>query len=109
MRARLLIALALSTMGCAGSTAVATGESIIDGTENPGDPSIVAIGVQFQAGGALCTASLISPRVIVTAKHCICDTDTGAPVRASAVQVRVGASFDSGRRYSAVSEVRTTP
>lgn len=99
-------------VGCADQTAdgsvSATGAPIIGGAANPGDPSIVFLGVSFAAGEGLCTATLIAPRVIVTAKHCICDTATGAPVSAASVQVGVGADISSGTAYGRVSEVRTT-
>ncbi len=113
MRRRpLLFALLVLGAGCADRTTdqgvSSAAAPIIGGSTHPGDPSIVFLRVRFRAGEGLCTATLIAPRVIVTAKHCICDTSTGAPVSAASVQVGVGADVDSGYAYEPVSEVRTT-
>jgi V8-like Glu-specific endopeptidase len=47
---------------------------IIAGTANPGDPAIVELFAIGKNSVAKCTTTLISPRVLITAAHCIFDT-----------------------------------
>jgi hypothetical protein len=42
---------------------------IIDGTYDPADPAVVAI--LEQSGALVCTGTLVSPRVLVSAAHCV--------------------------------------
>jgi secreted trypsin-like serine protease len=46
-----------------------TRDSIIGGSADSGDPAVVAL--QGTDGSADCTASLVSPRVLLTAAHCV--------------------------------------
>jgi V8-like Glu-specific endopeptidase len=54
--------------------------SIIGGATDTGDPSVVALYAQdpTMMSGALCTASVISPTVLLTAAHCVDPAETGA-------------------------------
>lgn len=53
--------------------AVSVQEPIINGTNDEGDPSIVALygKLKGKEGGALCTGTVISPTVVLTAAHCV--------------------------------------
>ena len=82
---------------------------IIDGQRNPGDPAVMVLAIETSRGSSLCTGSLIAPRVVLTAKHCICDNGTGRPVAGSAVQIGTGASLEEATLYARGTEVRTTP
>jgi MYXO-CTERM domain-containing protein len=43
--------------------------AIIGGTYDPGDPAVAA--VLEESGNLICTATLVAPRVLVTAAHCV--------------------------------------
>lgn len=78
---------------------------IVDGTRESGYPSVVLL----YSGGGLCTASIVSPRVVLTAGHCVRVNGDGAVMRASNFEVYVGTGAGGGgsgftNRYS-VSEV----
>jgi len=50
--------------------------AIIDGMEDTGDPSIVVFYAQTSAtGGALCTTTVISPKTLILAAHCVSGAD----------------------------------
>src|SRR5215470_4678966 len=56
-----------------------TEAAIIGGTTDTGDPSVVAL-FAHQPGaqnGALCTASVIAPTVLLTAAHCVDPAEVG--------------------------------
>ena len=85
------IGLLVVGMGCAGigcgeageraaSPIMEEGDSIIGGSADTDDPSVVAVyGQQPGAtGGFLCTGSVIAPTVILTAAHCVSEVETGA-------------------------------
>jgi len=66
-----LLLIASLLVGCQGMPADQSGESgseIIGGTADNGDTSVVAL--LNRTKGELCTASLISPTVLLTAAHC---------------------------------------
>ena len=64
--------------GCTGSAVVESrGEAIVNGTAG-GDPAVVL--VYNTRRGGLCTGSLIGPRLVLTAKHCIQEADAAGPV-----------------------------
>jgi V8-like Glu-specific endopeptidase len=70
----LLSILAAGLVGCAADAQDTTSDSsIINGTVNEGDPAVMALYAQVpgQEGGALCTTTLISPTVLLTAAHCV--------------------------------------
>lgn len=59
---------ALLLAGCvAGADTSTTGQSIVGGVTDTGDPAVVIVDL----GNGLCTGTVISPHVILTAGHCI--------------------------------------
>ena len=52
---------------------IATAAPIINGQYETGFPSAIAIGADFGGPFAICTANLITPRVVLTAAHCGAD------------------------------------
>jgi MYXO-CTERM domain-containing protein len=71
MRAVILFG-ALGALGCTVPVG-STGEPIIGGATDSGDPSVMLLIGQRpnSASASLCTASVISPHVLLTAAHCV--------------------------------------
>jgi uncharacterized protein (TIGR03382 family) len=67
-----VLAVVLAVLGgCQVSTELASSVApITNGTLTTGDPSVVAL-VRTGAKTAFCTGTLISPRVVITAAHCV--------------------------------------
>lgn len=74
MRISLLLATALLASSCLdgdfeqNDDIASQGQSIIGGTEDPLDDAVVAVFV-----GGLCTGTLVAPRIVLTAAHCVGD------------------------------------
>jgi secreted trypsin-like serine protease len=51
-----------------------TSQPIVGGTPNTGDPAIMSLVSLMGPRGARCTATLITPRLLLTAAHCIFET-----------------------------------
>jgi hypothetical protein len=74
--------------------------AIVEGTAHSGDPATVYLGY---AEGALCTGSLIAPRAVLTARHCV-ETAEGTPMEPT--HVGTGTTSAGGRTYANVTAVR---
>ena len=80
---------------------------IVDGVAESGYPEVVYL---YNLAGAACTATIVSPRLVLTAKHCVQDV-RGAPRAAPASNFRilVGSSSESATNQYFVEEVRPAP
>jgi V8-like Glu-specific endopeptidase len=65
-------------VGCSGSidtgSTAETEAPIIGGSTDPGDPAVVAL---YTGNGSLCTATVVSPTVLLTAAHCVSPQTVG--------------------------------
>jgi len=101
---------ALALVGCVDeSEGVFTEEwraPIVDGVRETGEPAVVMIYHDYGAG---CTASVVAPRVLITARHCVRQNEgLGAYYPVSGWHVLVGPSVYSAVAEYRVSDVRST-
>lgn len=106
----LCAAAAIFAAGCASEPspqAHGTTEWIVDGTPTSGDePAVVLV---FNRAGGLCTGTLIAPRVVLTAKHCVQNAGASEPNPASAFVIGIGDNIRGLSQNFGVSQIRTTP
>jgi V8-like Glu-specific endopeptidase len=77
--ARLALALLIGAAACgpvdlepASGAATSRGEAIVGGTITAGDPNVFMLIIQGSNGqSSVCTATLIAPRTLLTAAHCV--------------------------------------
>ena len=92
----------ISTAGCATDLSDDVGAvkaSIIGGDPNPENDEVVLLAV----GNAICTGTMISEQVVLTAKHCILG------LQPEQIRVFTGPDIDNAALYASVNEIRTTP
>ncbi len=102
----LLLLLALGATSCAAVDPTGRAEQPIVGGTRGGNPSVLWL-YDTSAGG-MCTASLIAPRVVLTAKHCVQHSGAAGPTAARNLIVGTGDVAGRGANYRAQS-VYTTP
>jgi secreted trypsin-like serine protease len=94
---RALAALLALAAGCTSTIEPAVfSRRIVGGTETSGDPAIVLLIAQKPGSqlATLCTATIISPHVLLTAAHCVSAAAIGEGMQFS---VYLGASIDNAR------------
>lgn len=100
----LFVALTLTACGAVDQASPSEVESeVIGGTSTVGDARFAAVGTLFLGGGR-CTGTLVAPRVVLTAKHCILDISQRPP---KAFSDFGPISFRVGDRFFAVDATRT--
>jgi hypothetical protein len=96
MRALVVVA-ALALAACVGEVQDRSSRGIkpiVNGTESPEDEAVVALYI----GDSFCTGTLVAPRVVLTAAHCLLDVGS-----ATDVQVHFGPSmYDDGMTLAVV-------
>jgi hypothetical protein len=112
MRSRLL-PIAVSILGLSACQPPRTQYSqskqpIIGGTDDSGDPSVVALVMNTSMGGALCTAEVIAPTVILTAAHCVAASELG-PGATFAIATSASNGWNPDPNFPAVKEVHNDP
>ena len=111
MRRRLGALAALIVAGCMAPVgAEPVGEAsapIVDGARETGFPEVVFL---YNTRGAACTATIVAPRLVLTAKHCVQNV-SGAQSAAPASDfiVMVGSDVNRPQRTYRVQEVRPAP
>src|SRR5687768_15003877 len=102
-------ALMFLALGCLAEpleeSAAARTEWIVDGTREPGEPAVVVV----TTTRGLCSGTLIAPKVVLTAKHCVQAADAAEPYRASVFSIGIGSSIRGLSRQYRVARVDTTP
>jgi V8-like Glu-specific endopeptidase len=99
------LALATTVAGCAADGIAASEQPIVGGTRG-GNPSVLWL--YNAAEGGMCTASLIAPRVVLTAKHCVQPSGASGPSSPGSFIVGTGDTAGRGSTYR-VQSVYATP
>lgn len=110
MSARALATLALlassfSGAGCANAALQAGEAPIVNGTLESG---YNAVFLMYRVDGAACTAALISPRVVLTARHCVV-LESGAVASPSVFRLYAGSTYRTFYAEYRVSRVEIIP
>ncbi|MEM9188414.1 MAG: S1 family peptidase [Myxococcota bacterium] len=106
-------ALSLLLVGCVGTPEDFGAEelgsqsaAIVNGQREFGEPAVVLV---YNRGGGLCSGTLIAPRVVLTAKHCVQRSGAEAPSPTGFFVIGIGDSINNLSESYGVTDIRTTP
>jgi secreted trypsin-like serine protease len=108
LRTASLLALTVSAVACLppGAEVEVTSSPIIGGTVDTGDPAVVLI-ISGGSSGGLCTGTVVSPHVVLTAAHCLSPAVVGTGVKFRVVTGNTAAA--TATNTFAVKEVHYHP
>jgi secreted trypsin-like serine protease len=96
------LSLLILTAACSADPPAHLRALITNGTDDSGDPAVVAI--VTRAGDLRCSATVIGPHTVLTAAHCMLDASDY-----EAFQVFFGAALASGGAYVDISDAQIDP
>ncbi|MBX3246953.1 MAG: S1 family peptidase [Myxococcales bacterium] len=105
MKSILRMALCASLIGCVAEPVDFASSPIVDGTIESGYPEVVFL---YNRLGAACSATIVAPRVVLTAKHCI-ENPSRRGTAGPAADFRVYVGTRPGGAGYVVAEVRPAP
>lgn len=96
----------LAAAGCVAEPIDSQQLPIVDGEPDTEHPEVVFL---YQTVGAACTATVVAPRVVLTAKHCVQQPGANRASPASAFRIFIGANSRRPMAQYFAQEVRPAP